>query len=294
MARLVFRAMAVRLSTLRCPIRQRLHLTRREISTSPMKPTTLCARQITRDAYPRWWAPARLPGGGAGAATAATFLFPTDVQADSAGNVYLTEGGRVHKISPSGIITTLLSFGPNNFVAGGSSHFAVDNQGNIYITRFDRVLKLNTSGAVTVVAGTGTAVPGDGGLATLAKLQNIRGLAVDFAGNLYIADPQNKRVRKVDLNGIITTVAGNGTTSVSGDGGPATSAGVPNPFALTVDGAGNLFIGSGGSVRKVDAGGLISTIAGGGFIGPTVDGISATNAAFTNIQGLAFNATGNL
>src|SRR5258708_16798817 len=93
---------------------------------------------------------------------------------------------------------------------------------------------------------------------------------------------------------MITTVAGIGNNApVSGDGGPATSAGVPSPFALTVDGAGNLFIVSSDRVRKVDAGGTISTIAGGGFFGPTVDGIPATNAVFTNVHGLAFDSAGN-
>lgn len=247
--------------------------------------------------------PAPMYTGDGGPATSVAFVFPHDVQADSTGNLYLTESGRVHKITPSGIITTLLSGGPNNttgMLSGGLSpvsELALDSQGNVYIsdTFNHRVLKLDTTGAVSIVAGTGRAgFSGDSGPAALARLRAPRGLAVDAAGNLYIADHNNQRVRKVDTSGVITTVAGNGGVTVSGDGGPATSAGVPNPFALTVDGAGNLFIGSGAKVRKVDAGGIISTIAGGGFIGPTVDGIPALNAAFTNVQGLAFDAAGNL
>lgn len=240
--------------------------------------------------------PAPTYTGDGGPATSATFLFPNDVQADNAGNIYLTEGGRVHKISPSGVITTLLSSGQNNSPASGSSHLAVDNQGNVYIGLINaRVLKLDTTGTVSIVAGTGTSgFSGDGGPATLATLRVVRGLAVDLAGNLYIADSTNQRVRRVDSNGTITTVAGNGSTIPSGDGGPATTAGVPGPFALAVDGAGNLFIGSAGRVRKVDATGTISTIAGGGFLQATVDGIPATNAALTSIQGLAFDAAGNL
>ncbi len=243
--------------------------------------------------------------GDGGPATSASFIFPHDVKADSAGNLYLTEGGRVHKITPSGIITTLLSGGPNNTTGrlnGGLSpvaELALDSQGNVYIsdTFNSRVLKLDATGAVSVVAGTGSpGFSGDGGLATLARLRQPRGVAVDNAGNLYIADQFNRRVRKVDTSGIMTTVAGNGGTTVSGDGGPATSAGLPNPWSLASDGAGNLFIGSAGvgSVRKVDASGTISTIGGGGFFGPTADGIPATNASLTNVQGLAFDAAGNL
>jgi sugar lactone lactonase YvrE len=245
--------------------------------------------------------------GDGGPAISASLVFPDDVKADGAGNVYVSEGGRVHKISPSGVITTLLG-GPSNSGAFSLSNIendglsrdlriALDSQGDVYISDPDnfRVLKLDTTGALTVVAGIGKAgFSGDGGPATLASLGIVRDVAIDLAGNLYIADQGNGRVRRVDPTGVITTVAGNGSTTVSGDGGAATSAGLPGPFALTVDGVGNLFIGSAGRVRKVDASGTITTIAGGGFIGPTVDGIPATNAAFTNVQGLAFDAAGNL
>ena len=243
--------------------------------------------------------------GDGGPATSAPMLFPNGVKADGAGNIYVTEGGRVHKINPSGIITTLAG-GPSNstlfngFTSTGifsSIRLGLDSQGNVYIASNNRVLKLDSMGALSVVAGSSTGASGfsgDGGPATLALLRIVRDVAADLAGNLYIADSANGRVRRVDPNGIITTVAGNGSGTASGDGGPATSAGVPGPFALAVDGAGNLFIGSAGRVRKVDANGTIGTIAGGGFIGPTVDGIPATNAAFTNVQGLAFDAAGNL
>src|SRR4029077_12665547 len=127
--------------------------------------------------------PAPMYTGDGGPATSAPLIFPNDLQADSAGNVYLTEIGRVHKITASGIITTLLSGGPNSSALGGSSHLALDNQGNIYIAFNSRVLKLDTTGAVTVVAGTGAGgFSGDGGPATLATMRGVRGVVVDLAG----------------------------------------------------------------------------------------------------------------
>lgn len=232
--------------------------------------------------------------GDGGPATAATIFYPTDLQADGASNLFLSEGDRLHKINSDGTITTLLNGGVRG-VAG--QHLAIDNQGDFYFVSpsLTQVQKLDTTGAVTVVAGTGaTGFSGDNGPATAATFRLIRGLTVDSVGNLYIADAPNNRVRRVDTSGIITTVAGNGTTTSSGDGGSATSAGVPNPFSLVVDGSGNLFIGSADRVRKVDGSGTISTIAGGGFISAIVDGIAALNATFNIVQGLAFDSAGNL
>lgn len=232
--------------------------------------------------------------GDGGPATSATISFPGDVQADSAGNLFLIEGDRVHKISSAGTMSTLFNGG---LVPAGSQHLAMDSQGNLYFAApiLTQVLKLDTTGAVTVVAGTGgRGFSGDGGPATSATLSDIRGLAADSAGNLYISDRANNRVRKVDTSGIITTVAGNSSTATAGDGGPATGAGVPGPFSLAVDGAGNLYITTANRIRKVDGGGTITTIAGGGFVGSTVDGVPALNATFNAVQGLAFDAAGNL
>jgi hypothetical protein len=234
--------------------------------------------------------------GDGGPATSATITYPGDVQADGASDLFLTEAGRIHKVSPSGIISTQFS---GSGAGGTPLHIALDSQGNVYFVAWrnglSQVQKLDTAGATTVVAGTGVdGFSGDGGPATSASLNTIRGIAADNAGNLFIADSANSRVRKVDTNGVITTVAGNGTFTVSGDGGPATSAGVPAPWALVLDGAGNLYIGSGNRVRKVDAAGTITTIAGGGFVGSTVNGVPALSATFNTVQGLAFDAAGDL
>jgi sugar lactone lactonase YvrE len=152
---------------------------------------------------------------------------------------------------------------------------AVDTSGNLYIAdyRNARVRRVAVaSGVISTVAGSATASSlGDGGPATSAELQSPVAVAVDGPGNLYIADSSENRIRKVSPSGVITTVAGNGSTILPGsgtigDGGLATSAAVGGPSGLAVDGSGNLYISqfSLNSVRKVSAGsGIINTIAGG-------------------------------
>jgi uncharacterized protein (TIGR03437 family) len=143
---------------------------------------------------------------------------------------------------------------------------AVDSAGNLYIADFGdaRIRKVSANGTITTVAGTGTqGYSGDGGPATRAQLKGVVGVATDNAGNLYISDHYDFRIRKVSPDGIITTFAGNGTPGNSGDGGPATGAQV-DPFGLAVDGAGNLYIADNDHsvIRKVSAGGIITTVAG--------------------------------
>ena len=115
----------------------------------------------------------------------------------------------------------------------------------------NRIREVNAStGIITTVAGNGTAgYSGDGGLATSAELNEPAGVAVDGAGNLYIADYENQRIRRVSPDGIINTIAGNGTPGYSGDGGPATSASLTWPSALAVDGAGNIYVVGNNAIR---------------------------------------------
>jgi uncharacterized protein (TIGR03437 family) len=182
---------------------------------------------------------------------------------------------------------------------------AVDAAGNVYIADYlnDRVRKLSPNGTITTVAGTGTAgFSGDGGPATAACLNGPFRVAVDKAENLYVSDYANFRVRKVALDGTITTVAGNGSASSSGDGGPATSAAINSPGDLALDARGNLFItsgafvgnGSGNVIRKVTPGGIITTVAGNGTAGYSGDGGLATSAALNTPEGLAVDSAGNL
>ena len=193
------------------------------------------------------------------------------VAADSAGNLYIADENnyRIRKVS-NGVITTVAGNGTRGFsgdnglatnaTLSGPAAVAVDSAGNIYIPDGARIREVS-NGVITTVAGNGTGgFSGDNGPATSAEL-NGGGVAVDSAGNLYIADSGNNRIRKVS-NGVITTVAGDGTSGFSGDSGPATSAQLSIPIAVAVDSAGDLYIAdyANNRIRKV-SNGVITTVA---------------------------------
>ena len=176
---------------------------------------------------------------------------------------------------------------------------AVDGSGNLYIADSGnlRVRRVDAAGTITTVAGTGElGFGGDGGPATKASFKGVSSLAIDGAGNLYIADYGNNRVRRVDTRGIITTVAGTGQEGFSGDGGPAVRARLHSPDGLAVDGSGNLYIADSGNlrVRRVDAAGTITTVAGTGELGYGGDSGPAARARLTAPIGLAVDSVGNL
>ena len=176
---------------------------------------------------------------------------------------------------------------------------AVDSTGNVYIAELihHRISKLDTKGVRTIVAGNGLeGFSGDGGPATSASLSSPIDVVVDEAGSLYIADAHNNRIRKVDRNGIISTVAGNGSHEFSGDNGPATKAGFGSPKAVAIDGAGNLYISdfSNKRFRKVDSGGIITTVAGGGADKIDGSGQPATSVEFTWADDAAIDGAGTL
>ena len=179
---------------------------------------------------------------------------------------------------------------------------AVDTGGNIYIGDLgnNRIRKVTVStGDISTVAGDGTAgYSGDGGPATKAELSSPEGVAVDHAGNIYIADHTNSRIRKVTLStGIITTVAGNGTTGYSGDGGLATKAELCAPEDVTVDSAGNIYIADScnNRIRKVTVStGIITTVAGDGTGGYSGDGGQATSAELSDPIGVGLDTANNI
>ena len=176
---------------------------------------------------------------------------------------------------------------------------AVDKKNNIYIADKgnNRIRKVSPGGIITTFAGNGTAgFGGDGGLAIAAMLNYCTGVAVDKIGNVFIADANNYRIRKVDTTGKISTVVGTGVSGFSGDGGLATSAQIGGCNAVGIDSSGNLYLSDRPNyrVRKVDTGGIIITIGGTGFAGCNGDGGPALNAQMNNTNEIHADAVGNV
>jgi hypothetical protein len=209
----------------------------------------------------------------------------------------------------SGNITTVVGNGTaaysgESVVAVSSSvnhpaELVIDGSGNTYFSELNsnRIRKVSPSGIITTIAGTGVAgYSGDGGPATAARLNMPFGIDIDNAGNIYFADCLNHRVRRISTSGIITTVAGNGTGGFSGNGGAATAAAMLGPTYIRFDHSGNLYISdnSNNMLRKVNTSGIITTIAGTGFIGYTGDGGAATNARLYSPSGMAVDLSGNV
>jgi len=249
--------------------------------------------------------------GDEGPATNARLYWPYGVAVDSAGNLYIadTYNYRIRKVDDSGIITTVAGNGSYGFSGDGGpateaqlrnpEGIAVDSAGNLYIVDDwnSSIRKVDTGGIITTVAGDGSyGFSGDGGPATEAQLYLPWAMAVDSAGNLYIADTRNQRIRKVDASGLITTVAGDGSYGFSGDGGPATEAQLAYPYGVAVDSAGNLYIADTRNqrIRKVDTGGIITTVAGTVSDGFSGDGGLATEAQLRYPSGVAVDSGGNL
>jgi len=241
-----------------------------------------------------------------GPATSAQLAYPWGLAMDSTGNLYVADWGNdgVRKVS-NGVITSVAGNGTHGFSGDNGpansaqlydpQGVAVDSAGNLYITDTAnyRIRKVS-NGVITTVAGNGTPVSGDNGPASSAQLDPPIGVAVDSAGNLYVADNNSQRIRKVS-NGVITAVAGNGTRGFSGDNGPATSAQLNNPQGVAVDSAGNLYIADWGNarIRKV-SNGAITTVAGNGTQGFSGDNGPATSAQLNYPQGVAVDSAGNL
>ena len=215
-------------------------------------------------------------GGDGGLATAAQLSNPCDVKLDSAGNMYLSETCVVSEQGSGG--------------GGGGS-------GTAGIARIRRVDAI--TGIITTIAGTASSgFAGDGGPANSALLNLPTGLGIDSAGDIFIADSGNNRIRRIDaISGVITTVAGNGAAVFAGDGGPATSASLNEPTGVAVDADGNLYIADTGNsrIRRVDAiSGNVTTVAGTGATGFNGDGIAATTATLSTPANVILNTSGNL
>ena len=238
---------------------------------------------------------------------------PYGVALDDSGNLYICDvnNERIRKVSnPNilgvGIITTIVGNGTDGYSGDnglginaqleGARDVAIDHHGNVYIADANSncIRKVTPTDTITTIAGTGIAgYNGDGILATTAQLNYPYGLTVDSSGNIYIADGQNHRIRKVDTAGIIHTIAGNGTYGFSPDGSQADTAVLDVPYYIRVDKKGNLFYYDSARIRRIDTAGIITTIAGNGIFGYSGDSGLAT-AAEIGGGPFAFDTAGNL
>ncbi len=248
--------------------------------------------------------------GDGGAATSAQLETPAGVVVDGAGNVYIltSSDGRVREVSAT-VINTIAGIGTFGFSGDGgpatSAEFsaptglALDSGGNLYVadTGNQRIRKFTSGGTINTIAGNGadaSSYSGDGGPAAKAQLNGPKGAAADAAGNVYIADTGNNRVRVVLTDGNIKTFAGTGTAGYSGDNGLAVSAQLSQPFGLAVDAAGNLYVADFGNnrVRKISSKGVITTVAGTGTQGDSGDGGQATSAQLNTPTGVGCGRRG--
>ena len=225
----------------------------------------------------------------------AQFDGPTDLIYDTDGNLFFVDGQNsvVRKIDTNGIISTIAGNGTPGYSGDGGLAteaqlyvpygIVFDSNNNLYISEIGNnvIRKIDTDGIISTIAGNGIkGYSGDGGLATDAQLYGPFGITFDNNNNLYIGERYNNVIRKIDTNGIITTIAGNGTQGYSGDGGPATSALLYGCRSVTFKDNGDLYIADGNNhvIRKIDTNGIISTIVGNGIQGYSGDGDLAINA----------------
>jgi len=214
----------------------------------------------------------------------------------------------ISTLAKAQVITTIAGNGSSSSSGDGGSATTAgidyfcggtfDNHGNYYFTELGgKVRKVSPTGIITTIAGTGSSgFSGDGGPATSAKLHTPLGVAVDTSGNIFIADEENHRIRKVNTLGIITTICGSSVTGYSGDGGPASSAILSYPQFLCFDNTGNLYISDtyNNRVRKINPSGIITNVAGNGLTTYCGDGVLADTSSLSFPVGICFDASNNL
>ncbi|MDE0102383.1 MAG: hypothetical protein OXN89_08380 [Bryobacterales bacterium] len=250
-------------------------------------------------------------GGDGGSAREALLSGPCGVAVDGVGNVYIadTHNHRIRKVYRSGLISTIAGTGTAGYGGDGRQAsraifnlpmgVAVDARGNVYVSDFrnHRLRKIDPSGTVSTVAGTGEpGCGGDGGPAVEAKLHSPELIATDALGNVFLAERDNDRVRKVSTEGIITTVAGSGRRGFQGDRGTAKRAFLCCPAGVAVDPDGNVYVADyrNDRVRVIDRDGIIRTFAGGGEVFATGDGGPAEEACLEQPQGIAVDPSGTV
>jgi len=249
--------------------------------------------------------------GDGGLAINANLYGPTSIAIDAAGNLFFIDSNnnRVRKIAADGIITTIAGSSSTGYSGDGGpasaallyypKDIALDASGNLYIadTTNRVVRKVSTNGVIQTIAGIGGSFgfSGDGGPATSAQFKSPGSVTVDASGNIYILDYLDNRVRKVDSGGVITTVAGNGESNITGDGGAATSAAIYLPRSIEIERDGSFLIsGDDHHIRRVNTAGVINTIAGYGLPGFSGDGGPPLDARLTMPRGMAIGTAGEI
>ncbi len=236
-----------------------------------------------------------------GVSTAASFYAPSGIAVDASGNVYVADAfnNKIRKITPAGAVSTLAGSGAQGATNGAgtaaSFHFpfglAVDRDGNVYVADAfsNEIRKITPAGVVTTHAGTGAA-GADDGPSPSATFDHPWDVALDAAGNLYVADGNNNKIRKISPAGIVTTVAGSGAPGFAD--GAAAIASFSTPFSVALDDYGNIYVADSdnNSIRKISSSGVVSTIAGNGSLG-SADGIGS-QANFGFPQGITVNSAG--
>jgi sugar lactone lactonase YvrE len=238
-----------------------------------------------------------------GSGTAASFSFPIGVAIDGSGNLYVadTENSKIRKITAAGVVSTLAGSGTVGSADGSgtaASFFAprgvaVDSIGTVYVAdAFNhKIRKVTPAGVVSTLAGSGAAGSADGS-GTAASFNEPSGIAVDGGGNLYVADANNNKIRKITPAGVVSTFAGSGEFG-SADGS-GTAASFNFPFGVAADGSGNLYVADteNSKIRKITAAGVVSTLAGSGAVGSADD--SGAASSFNEPSGIAVDSSGNV